>query len=92
VAVPDIERTGQVSSKATMGIIRDSGTKPAKIEDTVSIIDALDSIESEMKKKELSMSDQMHTVPSKKNLILTKDDIHKKSVICQHTGTEGFKE
>jgi hypothetical protein len=34
-----------------MGIIRDSGTKPAKIEDTVSIIDALDSIESEMKKK-----------------------------------------
>jgi acetoin utilization deacetylase AcuC-like enzyme len=79
VAVPDIERTGQVSSKATMGIIRDSGTKPAKIEDTVSIIDALDSIESEMKKKELSMSDQMHTVPSKKNLILTKDDIHKKA-------------
>lgn len=79
VAAPDIARTGQVSSKATTEIIRDAGNKPVKIENTVSIIDALDSIESEMKKKELSMSNQVHTMSSKKNLILNKDDQHKKS-------------
>ena len=79
VAATDIARTRQVSSKATTEIIRDAGNKPVKIEDTVSIIDVLDSIESEMKKKELSMSDQVHTVPSKKNLIQNKDDKHKKS-------------
>ena len=52
-SVPDREKQTQTSDKSTKGITREVGNKPLLTEDIVSIMDKLDSIASEMKKKEL---------------------------------------
>lgn len=52
-SVPDREKQAHAPDKITKGIARDMGDKLPVTEDIVSIMDKLDSIASEMKKKEL---------------------------------------
>ena len=58
-SVQDREKQTQTSDKITKGITRDMGSKPLVAEDVVSIMDKLDSLESEMKKSELTRAETM---------------------------------
>ena len=73
-SVPDSAKQAQISHEAAKESTRDTGRKPMKIENIVSIIDVLDSIESEMKKKEVSKSDHVQAISSKKNLLPNKEE------------------
>lgn len=65
---PDREKQTQTSDQITKGITRDVGDKPLVTEDIVSIMDKLDSIESEMKKKELSRAETMRMPAAEKHI------------------------
>ncbi|WP_370575440.1 histone deacetylase [Methanomethylovorans sp.] len=65
---PDPGKQTQILDKDVKESIRNMGKKPVKTEDTVSIIDVLDSIESEMKKKEAHKSEHSHLAGVKKDL------------------------
>lgn len=65
-SVQDREKQTQTSYKITKGITRDMGNKPLVAGDSVNIMDKLDSIESEMKKSELTRAETMRmTAPEK---------------------------
>jgi acetoin utilization deacetylase AcuC-like enzyme len=67
-SVPDREKQTQTSDKITKGIARDVGNKPPLTEDIVSIMDKLDSIASEMKKKELPRTATMRLAAAEKHI------------------------
>lgn len=79
VSSPYPRKHGQSPDKATKESIIDTGRKPVKTENIVSIIDALDSIESELKKKELPKSGPLNTAGTKKNISQQQMNTNKKS-------------
>ncbi|WP_321420753.1 histone deacetylase [uncultured Methanomethylovorans sp.] len=72
--VPDSAKQAQIPHEVATESTRDAGRKPIKTENVVSIIDELDSIESELKKKEVSKSYHVQAISSKKNVPLNKEE------------------
>lgn len=64
---PETEKHMQASGKAARETIRDKGKRPVKTENNVDIIDVLDSIEAEMKKK-LPKSESLYMAGGKKKI------------------------
>lgn len=79
VSATDAAKTAQNSHKAIKESINDQSKKAVKNDNFVSIIDVLDSIESEMKKNEVSKSSQMHIKSYEKKFLANRADINTKS-------------